>query len=163
MKIKMYENFESEKYYISITPDYANKLLGHLDHTGFEKGVNFTEREIDRIKSVYSNIKKPSFKHLVDFEKSSGLFGYVEEVDPDKKECVLIMNLYSLSFFGKKERLEYNMIYKLEDDWFVLKHMRFTYDSMREGNPPRCFRCDQMDGLIRCVEDFYLKYGVVVK
>ena len=156
MKIKMYENFESEKYYISITPDYANNLLGTPMSSGYEKGVNFTEREIDRIKSVYSNIKKPSFRHLVDFEKSSGLFGYEEEVDPDKKECVLIMNLYSLSFFGKKERLEYNMIYKLEDDWFVLIHMR-------EGNPPRCFRCDQMDGLIRCVEDFYLKYGVVVK
>lgn len=166
MNIKMYEDFGSEKYYKHITPEYASEIIGPSSYTGLEKGVNFTEREINRIKSVYSDIKKPSNRYYVEFRKSSGMW-YADEVTKEKQECVFSIILYHNTSWmprllsplqtsrvgltnSKREKLEYQNIYKIEDDWFVLKHSR--------GGHTVSFKCDQMDGLIKCMEDYKMKF-----
>jgi hypothetical protein len=141
--IKLYEGFNSEDYYKHISHEYAANLIGpYYSDKGNENIVEFTDKEINKIMSIYNNeefhAKKPSFRYGVDFQKSNGSTGTEGKYD---------IKLYHLGFLGKRELLDYQSVYKLEDDWFILN-----------TRPDNYYRCDQLDGLIKCMEDHKMKF-----
>lgn len=136
--IKLYEGFNSEDYYKHISHEYAAKLIGpYYSDKGNENTVEFTDKEINKIMSIYNNkefhAKKPSYRYVVEFQKSN--------------EGQYDIKLYHLGFLGKRELLDYQSVYKLEDDWFILN-----------TQPNNYYRCDQLDGLIKCMEDHKMKF-----
>lgn len=135
--LKLYESYLDE-YYIHISHEYASKLIGDFVVDGGrlvnENLLEFNDRELNRIKSIYSDIKKPNFRNVIDFT-----------IDESGK---LIIRLYHLGIFGKRKMIEYQFIYKLNDDWFILKH----------NNLYGWFKCDQFEGLMKCMEDHKMKF-----
>jgi hypothetical protein len=152
--IKLYEVFNSEDYYKHISLEYAAKLIGpYYSDKGNENIVEFTDKEINKIMSIYNNkefnAKKPSYRYGVEFQKSNGSTSPRFDSIPESvgAEGKYDIKLYHLGVFGKRELLDYQSVYKLEDDWFILN-----------TQPNNYYRCDQLDGLIKCMEDHKMKF-----
>ena len=135
--IKLFEGFNTDDYYTEISEDTARNLFGELKNK-FENTKTLTNKEIDKIKSLYSNIEIPP-NCDIDISKS---------YDDDG-----ILNII-LSRFIKS--LQYQNIVKLDDDWFVLIHL-LSYRPV-SGTRLLYFKCDQLDGLIKCIEDHKMKF-----
>jgi len=137
--LKLYEGYLDD-YYKEISHEYASRLIGPFVVTNGRLAnknmVEFNDREITRIKSMYTDIKKPNFRYGVEFNMD----------EPGK----FLIKLYYIGLFGKKQMIEYQIIYKLDDDWFVLFEQKNLYNGW--------FKCDQFEGLIKCMEDHTMKF-----
>jgi hypothetical protein len=132
----LFEGFNTDDYYTSISSDTAFKLIGHLKNK-FENTKTLTDKEILILSSLYSNIEINHKNHEIDISISSGDDGILNIVLSHK-------NVYT-------ETLQYQNIVKLDDDWFILIHSI-------KGTGLVYFKCDQLDGLIKCIEDHKMKF-----
>jgi len=126
MKIKLFESFNDEDYYRRIDYRYYNNILSSSNLS------DFSELEIERIKSLYSNDKIP-LKHEYVFEKSVAL------------RISLANNIEK-----KVKYIRYQFIYKLEDEWYILVYVKPEFDIY--------YLCDQFEGLLKCIKDTKIKY-----
>ena len=129
--IILFEGFNTDDYYTEISEDTARNLFGELKNK-FENTKTLTNKEIDKIKRLYSNIEIPPNCNIA-----------ISILHNDDG----ILNII-LSRFVKS--LQYQNIVKLDDDWFVLIHL--------SGTSLLYFKCDQLDGLIKCIEDHKMKF-----
>lgn len=142
MKLKLFEDFESEEYYKRITSDYAYRLLGS------QCIIPLTESDKEEIKKVYCDTSDKMFAKKID--------GRINQLYPSKnvrfhinEESSYVISLYTSNLIGMTKVIDNQNIFLLDDEWFIL----YCRGVATNKSPHLFYKCDQIDGLVKCLED----------
>jgi hypothetical protein len=152
--IGLFENFESEDFYKCISSEYFYQLLGSQDHNNYQyqNTTQLSESDKNEIKKVYCDESDKMITKKVD--------GKINQLYPNKhikfhtdEESAYVICLYETNLLGMTKILDNQNILKLEDEWFLV----YCRGSATGKTRNLFFKCDQIDGLVKCLEDNKMK------
>ena len=129
----------NEDYYTEISYNECEILVGETN----QNLLKITDKELTKIKSLYNQniIKFDGFQ----FET------IIKKIDYSNH---LIICLGSNTYHNMKfESYVYQNIAKIDDDWYILYHGGI-------GRVLRYYKCDQLEGLLKCMKDHKMTYPI---
>ena len=126
--IKLFEEYN--QYYIDIEEKIFNNIISDMvdnypDRAERSQAESFTSREISSVKDVLPEAKPENYNNCIYIDADNGT---------------------ALSY------IKSIMILKLRDEYFLLRKQVIIPDKGRED---KYYKCDQLDGLIKCIKDIW--------
>ena len=129
--IKMFETFNSEKYYREITT-YDDSVAEPID---------MSERTLGKIKKLFEGFSDENGEPMTDPDVE---IEYGKYPGPDETEVFAV----ELNHFSDGEQIETLLINELDDEWFTVE--MFCYLPDKVGG---FWICDQFDGFVMLLKD----------
>ena len=141
--IKMFESFEGE-YYKEVDLDGWEEWVMSDYYTNRER---FTTSEVSKLKELIPELDCYNDNNPVWLD--NGVPSYFNYISCDSNVFSKKFD-YTNNIGNISKHIE---IYKITDDYYYLEFNTYSYNETLVSTYVSYYKCDQFDGLLRCIED----------